>query len=173
MCFTQFTPLLWLITVQNMNKINTCLLRYHNKHNMYEHGTVPNAMLHTSLTHGSGLVYQVWTKSTHSVLKYHNKQHTTFMKKCHNYSNMAQSPILFCVHQHPMVPDHSATYNSLVECMRVERWTEKQKVGQKVWWTGPILTIADSTMQWPWFISGSLLSLSYLIIWTCISESNI
>ena len=45
----------------------------------------------------------------HSSLRYHNK-HSKFMKNSHNYSNLAQSHILFYMHQRPMVPDHDIQY---------------------------------------------------------------
>ena len=32
------------------------------------------------------------------------------LKHCHNYSNLAQSQILFYMHQQPMIPDHGTQY---------------------------------------------------------------
>ena len=71
-------------------------------------------------------------------MSYHNK-HLKFMGENHNYSNLAQSQILFYMPQQPMVPGHGAQYEEkkihaaiMEECMRMD-W-------QIVGWTEPSIT---------------------------------
>ena len=45
--------------------------------NQIWHGLISNAMLQAWATHGTWLLYQIWTKSTCSPVRYHNK-HTLY-----------------------------------------------------------------------------------------------
>ena len=66
-------------------------------------------------------------------------------KKIHYYSNLAQSKILFYMHQWPMVLNHAPNMKNIhpvimEECKRMDIQNDRQMD----WWTGPII-FPDST----------------------------
>ena len=61
-------------------------------------------LFYISATHGTWLRYQICIKTTHSSLRYHNKD-TKCMKNWPNYLNLAKSQVLFYKHEQCIVPD--------------------------------------------------------------------
>ena len=64
----------------------------------------------TSMNNASNLITVPYMKTITTFFS-EISQHSKFiLKNCHNQSNLAQSQILFYVHQQPMVPDHGTQY---------------------------------------------------------------
>ena len=81
-----------------------CILNASNGHNY-----LPNAILRASATHGTWLLYQIWTKSTTFSFEI-SQQTQKLWKNDHHCKYLTQSQIVFYMNQQPMVPDHGAKY---------------------------------------------------------------
>ena len=66
------------------------------------------------------------------------------MKSCHNYSNFAQSQILFDIHQQPMVPGYGNKYEGNPSCHHREMCKDRQMDGWTEGWTGPVPIFPNS-----------------------------
>ena len=98
-----------------------------------------------------------------------NKINPFLWQHSHNYSNLTHNPILFYMHQWPMVPDHGTNVKKIYpaimeECMRTDRRTNK--------WTDPFPIFPNSaSAEWriiPAWICYRMWSLLYISQNICV-----
>ena len=88
-----------------MNKINPFFNELHALQQilkMYEKVAIITQIWHWAkcylqpwAMHHTWLLYQIWTKSPHSSLRYYNKHSKNVWKNCHNYSNWYRAKFYF------------------------------------------------------------------------------
>ena len=87
------------------------------------------AILHESETHSTWLLYQIWIKSTHFSLRYHNNTQNVWKSGC-NYSTLTQSQMLLYKHKQPITPNNYQIWQKSPHSFL--RYHNKHKIYEKL-----------------------------------------